>query len=79
MMIYVQLGRFDEAKAAAWLKTGPHSVFAETCVPIREPMKQMRARARATVLPDATTISALSYQLRRPSPDPPMTASRRYR
>jgi adenylate cyclase len=42
MMIYVQLGRFDEAKAAAaeWLKTGPHSVFAETCVPIREPMKQ---------------------------------------
>ena len=42
LMIYVQLGQFDEAKAAAaeWLKTGPHSVFAGTCVPIREPMKQ---------------------------------------
>jgi hypothetical protein len=42
MMIYAQLGRLDEARAAAagWLKTGFHSVLAETCVPIREPMKQ---------------------------------------
>ena len=42
MMIYVQLGRLDEAKAAAaeWAKTGFHSVLAETCMPIREPMKQ---------------------------------------
>ena len=36
------LGRFDEAKttAAEWAKTGSHSVLAETCMPIREPMKQ---------------------------------------
>jgi adenylate cyclase len=41
-MIYVQLGRLDEAKVAAaeWAKTGPHSVQAESCTPIREPMKQ---------------------------------------
>jgi adenylate cyclase len=42
MMIYVQLGRLDEAKAAGaeWAKTGFHSILAEACVPIREPMKQ---------------------------------------
>jgi tetratricopeptide (TPR) repeat protein len=42
MVIYVRLGRLDEARAAAaeWLKTGPHSVLAESCQPIREPMKQ---------------------------------------
>jgi adenylate cyclase len=42
MMIYVQLGRLDEAKAAGaeWAKTGFHSILAETCVPVREPMKQ---------------------------------------
>ena len=42
IVIYVRLGRSDEAKAAAaeWLKTGPHSVVAESCTPIREPMKQ---------------------------------------
>ena len=42
MVIYVRLGRLDEAKATAaeWLKTGPHSVLAESCQPIREPMKQ---------------------------------------
>jgi hypothetical protein len=41
-MIYVRLERMDEAKAAVveWLKTGPHSVLAESCTPIREPMKQ---------------------------------------
>jgi adenylate cyclase len=41
-MIYVQMGRLDEAKAAAagWAKSGPHSVQAESCTPIREPMKQ---------------------------------------
>ena len=42
MMIYAQLGRLDEARAAAagWLKDGFHSVLAETCLPVREPMKQ---------------------------------------
>jgi hypothetical protein len=42
MVIYVRLGRLDDAKAAAaeWLKAGPHSVLAESCSPIREPMKQ---------------------------------------
>ena len=42
MMIYAELGRLDEAKAAAaeWLKSGPHSILAETCMPLREPMKQ---------------------------------------
>jgi adenylate cyclase len=42
MAIYVRLGRLDEAKAAAaeWLKAGPHSILAESCTPIREPMKQ---------------------------------------
>ena len=42
MMIYAELGRLDEAKAAAaeWLKSGPHSILAETCMPLREPTKQ---------------------------------------
>jgi len=42
MVIYVRLGRLDDAKAAAaeWLKAGPHSVLAEACSPIRKPMKQ---------------------------------------
>ena len=42
IVIYVRLGRSDEAKAAAaeWLKIGPHSVVAESCTPIREPMRQ---------------------------------------
>jgi hypothetical protein len=42
MIIYVRLGRLYEAKAAVgeWLKTGPHSVTAKSCTPIREPMKQ---------------------------------------
>ena len=42
MMIYAQLGRLDEARGAAagWLKDGFHSVLAETCLPVREPMKQ---------------------------------------
>ncbi|HZZ25933.1 MAG TPA: adenylate/guanylate cyclase domain-containing protein [Roseiarcus sp.] len=42
LVIYVRLGRLDEAREAAaqWLKTGPHSVLAESCAPIREPMKQ---------------------------------------
>jgi hypothetical protein len=41
-MIYVRLGRMDDAKTAAaeWAKSGPHSVQAESCTPIREPMKQ---------------------------------------
>jgi tetratricopeptide (TPR) repeat protein len=41
-MIYANLGRMDEAKAAAaeWLKDGLHSIRSESCVPIREPMKQ---------------------------------------
>ena len=36
------LGRIDEAKAAAadWLITAPHSILAQSCIPIREPMKQ---------------------------------------
>jgi adenylate cyclase len=42
MLIYAELGRLDEAKAAGaeWLKSGPHSILAETCMPLREPMKQ---------------------------------------
>jgi len=41
-MIYANLGRMDEARAAAaeWLKDGLHSILSESCVPIREPMKQ---------------------------------------
>ena len=40
--IYARLGRIDEAKAAAadWLKTAPHSILTQSCIPIREPMKQ---------------------------------------
>jgi hypothetical protein len=36
------LGRIDDAKAATaeYLRSGPHSVQAEACMPIREPMKQ---------------------------------------
>ena len=42
LVIYVGLGRMDEARAAAteYVKSGPHSVLAEACSPIREPMKQ---------------------------------------
>jgi hypothetical protein len=42
MMIYAELGRLDEAKAAGaeWAKAGFHSILAETCLPVREPMKQ---------------------------------------
>ena len=42
LVIYIRLGRIDDAKAAAaeYLKTGPRSVLAEACNPIREPMKQ---------------------------------------
>ena len=42
MVIYVRLGRIDDAKAAVaeYLKTGAHSVLSESCTPIREPMKQ---------------------------------------
>jgi len=42
LVIYVRLGRIDDAKAAAaeYIKTGPRSVLAEACNPIREPMKQ---------------------------------------
>ncbi len=42
MVIYVRLGRIDDAKAvtADYLKTGLHSVLSESCTPIREPMKQ---------------------------------------
>jgi adenylate cyclase len=42
IVIYVRLGHMDDAKAAAgeWLKTGPHSVMSESCMPMREPMKQ---------------------------------------
>lgn len=40
--IHARLGRIEEAKAAAadWLRTAPHSILAQSCVPIREPMKQ---------------------------------------
>jgi tetratricopeptide (TPR) repeat protein len=42
MVIYVRLGRIDEAKAitAEYLETKLHSVLSEACTPIREPMKQ---------------------------------------
>jgi class 3 adenylate cyclase/TolB-like protein len=42
LVIYVRLGRIDDAKAAAaeYLRTGPRSVLAEACNPIREPMKR---------------------------------------
>lgn len=42
MIIYVNLGRVDEAKAvtAEYLKTGLHSILSESCTPLREPMKQ---------------------------------------
>ena len=42
-VIYVRLGRLDEARAAAaeWLKTGPHSILTESCLPMREPLKRM--------------------------------------
>lgn len=40
--IHARLGRIDEARAAAadWLKTAPHSILTQSCMPIREPMKQ---------------------------------------
>ena len=42
MVIYANLGRMDEARAAAveYIKEGLHSILSESCVPIREPMKQ---------------------------------------
>jgi adenylate cyclase len=42
IVIYAGLGRMDEARAATveYVKTGPHSVLAESCAPLREPMKQ---------------------------------------
>jgi hypothetical protein len=42
LVIYSQAGRIDYARAAAaeFLKTGPHSILAESCEPLCEPMKQ---------------------------------------
>ena len=42
LIIYVRWDAWtkQEPPSSEWRKTGPHSVLAEACTPIREPMKQ---------------------------------------